>query len=114
MKEKKSLIFRSVCPDQTSIALGFQTLIVRSLGTVPGPIFLGFIIDQTCLLWNDVDNGDCIAKGSCKLYDNTAMSHYVLIVLLIWRILATLSFSTALFFAVRKSRTDSSNPESDK
>merc|ERR1711956_4049 len=92
---------RSVSQNETSIALGFQTLIARSLGTVPGPIFLGFIIDQTCILWNNVDNGECIAKGSCKLHDNITMSHYVLIVLLIWRSLAFLSISFAMFFAVR-------------
>ena len=95
------MLCRSVSQNETSIALGFQTLIARSLGTVPGPIFLGFIIDQTCILWNDVNNGECIAKGSCKLYDNITMSHYVLIVLLIWRSLAFLSISFAMFLAER-------------
>ena len=105
------LLCRSVSQNETSIALGFQTLIARSLGTVPGPIFLGFIIDQTCILWNDVNNGECIAKGSCKLYDNITMSHYVLIVLLVWRSLAFLSISFAMFFAVRSPEKETENNE---
>lgn len=93
-------------PEEKSIALGFQTLIARSMGTVPGPIFFGFIIDQSCILWNDIDAGDCIIQGSCRLYDNISMSHYVLIMLLTWKLLATIFFIFALFFATRKTTSE--------
>ena len=88
-------------PEDKSIALGFQTLIARSLGTVPGPIVLGYVIDQTCILWSmDLD---CMnAKGSCRVYDNTYMSHSVIIMLLIWRILAAVFFMCALHFSKKK------------
>ena len=51
------LYYRSVEPQERSLSLGFQTLIARSIGTVPGPIVFGYIIDQTCLLWSQ--NKDC-------------------------------------------------------
>lgn len=89
-------------PEQKSIALGFQTLIARSIGTVPGPIFFGFIIDQTCLLWHMEQADKCWSQGSCQLYDNTSMSHYILIILLIWRLLATSFFLLALIFTKRQ------------
>ena len=91
-----------MAPSEKSIALGFQTLIARSLGTVPGPIVLGYVIDQTCLVWSNSDQEECVGKGSCKVYDNSHMSHSVLIMLLVWRILAALCFTGALHFAKKK------------
>ena len=44
---------------------------------------------QTCLLWQTtVGNQDChdsanSAKGSCRLYDNVPMSHYVMAIILV-------------------------------
>ena len=95
-------------PQQRSLALGFQTLIARSIGTVPGPIIFGYIIDQTCLLWSH--NKDC-STGSCRLYDNIAMSYTVLAVLLTWKLMSLVFFSLALFFG-KKSKTF--QPESKK
>ena len=89
------LYYRSVEPQERSLSLGFQTLIARSIGTVPGPIVFGYIIDQTCLLWSQ--NKDC-SMGSCRLYDNIAMSYIVLAVLLTWKLMSLIFFSLALFF----------------
>ena len=86
--------YRSVDPQQKSLALGLQTLIARGLGTVPGPIVFGYMIDLTCMLWSQDE--DC-SSGSCRLYNNTSMSYLVLAVLLIWKTLALLSFLVALF-----------------
>lgn len=86
-------------PEQRSIALGLQTLIARSLGTVPGPIFFGYIIDQSCDIWK---TATCTSAARCILYDNENMSHYILAILLTWRTMALLFFLLALFFALRK------------
>ena len=86
-------------PDQRSIALGLQTLIARSLGTVPGPIFFGFIIDQSCDLWK---TSTCTTVGSCIFYNNESMSHFILAILLTWRTMALLFFLFALYFALKK------------
>ena len=50
------LIYRSVEPIQRSLALGLQTLLIRGIGTVPGPIIFGYLIDITCLLWRGEKN----------------------------------------------------------
>ena len=42
------------------------------LGTIPGPIIFGAIIDSTCVLW---DINECGIKGACWIYDNIKMAH---------------------------------------
>lgn len=56
--------FRCVSQKQRSFAFAIQCLAARLLGTTPGPIFLGAIIDSSCDLWQDT----CGKKGSCWIY----------------------------------------------
>lgn len=44
-------------------------------GSIPGPIAFGWVIDKACLLWQD----QCGHQGSCFVYRNEAMSRYMLI-----------------------------------
>lgn len=44
-------------------------------GSIPGPIAFGWVIDKACLLWQD----QCGHQGSCFVYENEAMSRYMLI-----------------------------------
>lgn len=46
-----------------------------STGSIPGPIAFGWVIDKACLLWQD----QCGQQGSCFVYQNSAMSWYLLI-----------------------------------
>ena len=73
------VIFRSVQPAQRSLALGFQTMLIRALGTVPGPIVYGAVIDSTCILWQGQEEGGDI---SCRVFDNTSTSRHLLVSLL--------------------------------
>ncbi|KAK3092404.1 hypothetical protein FSP39_002395 [Pinctada imbricata] len=57
-------IFRCVPHEQRSLAIGSQLLIGRLLGTTPGPVFLGTIIDSTCEVWQDT----CGVSGSCWIF----------------------------------------------
>lgn len=45
-----------------------------STGSIPGPIAFGWVIDKACLLWQD----QCGQPGSCFVYQNGAMSRYML------------------------------------
>ncbi|XP_055484376.1 solute carrier organic anion transporter family member 4C1 [Psammomys obesus] len=65
-------ILRCVNQRQRSLALGVQFLLLRLLGTIPGPIIFGVIIDSTCSLW---DINECGVKGACWIYDNIRMAH---------------------------------------
>ena len=37
---------------QRSLSLGLQTILLRGLGTVPGPVVFGIIIDQVGIRWH--------------------------------------------------------------
>lgn len=60
------VLLRSIQPDLKALALGMQTLIVRTLGGIPPPIYFGALIDQTCLKWG---TKQCGGRGACRLYD---------------------------------------------
>ncbi|XP_071752097.2 solute carrier organic anion transporter family, member 1D1 [Centroberyx gerrardi] len=61
------VLLRSIHPDLKSLALGMQTLIVRTLGGIPPPIYFGALIDLTCLKWG---TKRCGGRGACRLYDS--------------------------------------------
>nr|XP_036862344.1 solute carrier organic anion transporter family member 4A1 isoform X2 [Manis javanica] len=82
---------RCVCDQQRSFALGIQWIVVRTLGGIPGPIAFGWVIDKACLLWQD----QCGQQGSCLVYQNSAMSHYMLIAGLVYKVLGFLFFAAA-------------------
>ncbi|XP_029350813.1 solute carrier organic anion transporter family, member 1D1 [Echeneis naucrates] len=60
------VLLRSIQKDLKSLALGMQTLIVRTLGGIPPPIYFGALIDRTCLKWG---TKQCGGRGACRLYD---------------------------------------------
>ncbi|XP_069808390.1 solute carrier organic anion transporter family member 4A1 isoform X2 [Dendropsophus ebraccatus] len=74
---------RCVSDSQRSFALGIQWILVRTLGGIPGPIAFGSMIDISCLLWQN-QSGE---KGSCYMYQNSAMSNYMLIAGLVYKII---------------------------
>ncbi|XP_023106797.2 solute carrier organic anion transporter family member 4A1 isoform X1 [Felis catus] len=82
---------RCVCDRQRSFALGIQWIVVRTLGGIPGPIAFGWVIDKACLLWQD----QCGQQGSCFVYQNSAMSRYMLIVGLVYKVLGLSFFAAA-------------------
>ncbi|KAG7248993.1 hypothetical protein CRUP_021298, partial [Coryphaenoides rupestris] len=76
-------------PDsQRSFGLGIQWIVVRTLGSIPGPIAFGSVIDLSCMLWQD----KCGEQGSCYLYHNTAMSRYTLALGIIFFLLASILY----------------------
>ena len=44
---------RCVPVDQRSYAIALQWDLIRLLGTIPGPILFGHLIDKTCVLWDN-------------------------------------------------------------
>uniref|UniRef100_A0A3Q1JCP8 Solute carrier organic anion transporter family member n=1 Tax=Anabas testudineus TaxID=64144 RepID=A0A3Q1JCP8_ANATE len=61
------VLLRSIQQDLKSLALGMQTLIVRTLGGIPPPIYFGALIDRTCLKWG---TKLCGGRGACRIYDS--------------------------------------------
>ncbi|XP_071143715.1 solute carrier organic anion transporter family member 4C1-like isoform X2 [Mytilus edulis] len=87
-----SATLRCIHDNQRTFALGIQWFIARLLGTVPGPIFFGAIIDSTCLVWQENDCGD---KKSCYIYDNASLSSYFFIILVSVKIFTASMFILA-------------------
>ncbi|XP_071507207.1 solute carrier organic anion transporter family member 4A1-like [Diadema antillarum] len=85
---------RCVAHSQRSFALGIQSLIYRGLGTVPGPIVFGALIDLVCIVWQT----DCDGSQTCWLYQNADFSLVVLSVTMILRVVSITFICLALLF----------------
>ncbi|XP_072489447.1 solute carrier organic anion transporter family member 4A1 [Notamacropus eugenii] len=95
---------RCVSDRQRSFALGIQWIVVRTLGGIPGPIAFGWVIDKACLLWQD----QCGEQGSCYIYQNSAMSHYILIAGIVYKVLGIVFFGSAfLLYKPPRDKPDS-------
>ncbi|KAK8728947.1 hypothetical protein OTU49_008891 [Cherax quadricarinatus] len=79
---------RCVPDSHRSFALGLQWMVVRLLGTIPGPILFGALIDDTCILWQST----CGKGGACRSYDNFYMSRYMMGISIIFKFLSTVLF----------------------
>uniref|UniRef100_A0A8C7FU82 Solute carrier organic anion transporter family member n=1 Tax=Oncorhynchus kisutch TaxID=8019 RepID=A0A8C7FU82_ONCKI len=66
------VLLRSIHPDLKSLALGMHTLIGRTLGGIPPPIYFGALIDRTCLKWG---LKRCGGQGACRFYDSHAFRY---------------------------------------
>ncbi len=52
--------------EMNSIGLGLKQFFMNALGTIPGPILFGSVIDSTCTYWHMDQNNQRV----CKIYDN--------------------------------------------
>jgi hypothetical protein len=57
-------------PEMNAIALGIKHLAMTCIGTIPGPIIFGSVIDLSCKYWYT----DCLNQTVCKVYDNQRFS----------------------------------------
>ncbi|XP_016343334.1 solute carrier organic anion transporter family member 1C1-like [Sinocyclocheilus anshuiensis] len=61
------ITIRCITPELKSLALGIQTLVMRTLGGIPAPVYFGALIDSTCLKWGVKG---CGHRGACRMYDS--------------------------------------------
>jgi len=62
---------RCVDPSGRSLALGIQWLLIRLLGTIPGPVALGKLFDLACDKWQESCDG---TNQHCIIYDTDRIS----------------------------------------
>ncbi|KAK7103249.1 solute carrier organic anion transporter family member 4A1-like isoform X1 [Littorina saxatilis] len=84
-------ILRVVDQDIRPFALGFQWMLIRLLGTIPGPPVVGYVLDQTCLVWNTSPDG----TEFCAMYSKSEMSSGIFIWWIVVVLLATLFYLAA-------------------
>jgi len=51
-------VFRTFESDDKPYQVALQTMLTRLLGTIPAPIIIGNLIDQTCVVWQNYENGE--------------------------------------------------------
>lgn len=90
----KTVVLRSVPYNLRSYALGFQWLIMSSLGSMPGPVLFGAFIDKTCNLWEE----KCDQKGACLEYNNEQLRYLILAAGLLFQVLATILYFLSWYF----------------
>uniref|UniRef100_H2Y4Q5 Solute carrier organic anion transporter family member n=1 Tax=Ciona savignyi TaxID=51511 RepID=H2Y4Q5_CIOSA len=64
------VIMRVVPFTQRSFAIGVKFVILRILGSIPGPILFGRVLDLACVVWST----ECGKHGFCQLYKNASLS----------------------------------------
>lgn len=67
---KFSMNKSSCVPEMDKAAsMGLSTFILSVFSFVPSPIFYGYIMDQSCLVWGRT----CLGSGYCWLYDRDSL-----------------------------------------
>jgi len=89
---------RCVLEHEKSLGLGLQSIILRLIGSIPGPVCFGYFLDKACILWDS----NCAEKGSCVLYNNHQMSVSILGICVMGKV-ASATFYGLGFCASRKS-----------
>ncbi|KAG1686603.1 Solute carrier organic anion transporter family member 4C1 [Nymphon striatum] len=98
---------RCVAESQRSFSLGVQWIFIRVLGSIPGPVVVGALIDKSCNLWQQLCDG---SYGSCQSYNNYNLSVTMGIVAFITKLLSVSMFILALYsYKPPDKQTDSSN-----
>ena len=67
------IFYGKICSNSIIPNLNTNAILSRLIGSIPGPVFFGAIIDQTCLLLGD----------SCLFYDNYSMSLYMMLIVVL-------------------------------
>ncbi|XP_033727827.1 solute carrier organic anion transporter family member 4C1-like isoform X2 [Pecten maximus] len=86
-----SVTLRCIHDKQRTFALGIQWFVVRLMGTVPGPIMFGSVIDSSCLVWQE----KCGENTSCWIYDNSQLSRNFFIILFSVKVTTSVIFIIA-------------------
>ncbi|XP_041360902.1 solute carrier organic anion transporter family member 4A1-like isoform X2 [Gigantopelta aegis] len=102
-----SATLRCLPEQQRPVGLGIQWIIARCLGSIPGPILFGKMIDLTCELWQK----RCDEQGSCFFYNNRQMSYNMLALGLVLKFLSFVFFLLALLFYRSSPQADHGNKD---
>uniref|UniRef100_A0A1B0GL27 Solute carrier organic anion transporter family member n=1 Tax=Lutzomyia longipalpis TaxID=7200 RepID=A0A1B0GL27_LUTLO len=65
--------YRAVSVEDKSFTQGLVLMMFSLFGLIPGPILYGWIIDQTCMVWNY----RCEEIGNCQVYNQRDFRIYV-------------------------------------
>ncbi|CAH1775814.1 unnamed protein product [Owenia fusiformis] len=79
-----TVVVRVVPSVQRSFGIGVQWILLRLLGTIPGPVVVGAALDGSCDVWSQQNS-----SGSCERYDPNAMALYMFMIGAIFKFAST-------------------------
>jgi len=99
---------RCVDPSVRSLALGIQWLLIRLLGTIPGPVAMGKLFDNACDLWSKGCDG---SNNHCLVYKSDDISISILTLTVICKGLSIAFFLSGVRLYKADSRDSRGNEE---
>ncbi|XP_060240361.1 solute carrier organic anion transporter family member 1A5-like isoform X6 [Meriones unguiculatus] len=60
------VLLRCIKSEEKSLGIGLHTFFTRIFAGIPAPVYLGALIDKTCLHWGTLKCGE---PGACRMYD---------------------------------------------
>ncbi|XP_021009826.1 LOW QUALITY PROTEIN: solute carrier organic anion transporter family member 1A4-like [Mus caroli] len=70
-----NMISRCMKSEEKSLGVGIHTFCIRVFGGIPAPVYIGALLDRTCLHWGTQKCGE---PGACRMYDiNSFRSIYL-------------------------------------
>lgn len=86
------------CVDEKDkpVAMGFGLMLMSLFSFMPSPIFFGYIMDSTCLVWGKT----CSGTGNCWLYDAKSLRYLINIIAAVLVSIGTL-FDAGVWYYVK-------------
>jgi len=100
---------RCVDPSVRSLALGIQWLLIRLLGTIPGPVAMGKLFDNSCQQWREGCDG---SNQHCFVYSSDKISINILMLTVICKGLSIAFFLSGVRLYKADSKESKGNEES--
>jgi len=85
-------VLRVVPFSKRPLAVGIKFFIERVIGSIPGPIVFGAVLDRACTVWNV----ECGVTGSCAAYNNHDLAMGIFSLNLSMKLLAVCFFIAAV------------------
>jgi len=100
---------RCISDEQRTLALGLQSVLMRVIGNIPGPIVVGAVFDSSCLYWQE----ECGDRGKCYVYNNHNLTLRLFSMTTGVRVLSIVfSFCAWIFFGVNLCNRNRNKPKS--
>lgn len=116
------ILMKCVQPELKSLAMGFHSLFIRTLGGILAPVYYGAFIDRTCIKWSVTS---CGTRGACRLYNSRLFGMIYLGLNIALKTPALFLYAVLIYFMKKKFKrndnktsengrkfTDEGNPES--